>query len=163
MSGGERQRHGELLARSAGGDTVAFHQFYAETREIVFRYLNTRVHRNEVDDLLADTYLRAFRFAATFEDRGQPAVAWLVTIAGNVVASHYRSRARVAIGNTGDNRLASEVDDDLIDRADDAAMLEALAGLKPRQRQILELRFFQELTVAECADRLSLSEQGVRA
>ncbi len=168
MSGGEIRRHGELLARTANGDAAAFQQLYNETRDTVFRYIRTRVRPDDAEDLLADTYVRAYRFAHKFHDQGQPAVAWLVTIARNVIASHHRSTARAAArweaaSNTGDSRLAAEVDDHLIERSDDALMMEALAGLKPRQRTILELRFFQELTVAECAERLSLTEQGVRA
>ena len=160
---GEVQRHSLLLARAADGDRASFHQFYVETRELIYRYVVSRVDRQLAEDLVADTYVRAFRSAGQFEDRGQPAAAWLITIARNLIASHYRRQGRRRLTNTGDNRLAAPVDDDLIDRSHDAALLEALASLKPRHRQVLQLRFLEERSVAACAVELSLSEQGVRA
>ena len=160
---GEVQRHSQLLARAANGDNAGFHQFYVETRELVYRYVLARVNRDLVEDLVADTYVRAFRAAHQFEDRGQPAVAWLITIARNLIASHYRSEGRKRPLNTGDDRLDPPVDDRLVERSHDADLLETLASLKPRQRQILQLRFLEDRSVTECAEELSLSEQGVRA
>ncbi len=163
---GEVQSHAVLLARAADGDHAAFHRFFLDTETFLRRYVSTRVAAGEVDDVMAETYLRAYRSAGRFRDEGRPAAAWLVTIARNLVASHHRSRARRAeraIVNTGDARLDPAVDDQLMDRSGDAEMLEALAELKPRQRRILELRFMDERSVAECAAILSLTDQGVRA
>ena len=163
---GEVQNHAVLLARAADGDHAAFHRFYLDTEPFLRRYVSLRVAAAEVDDVIAETYLRAYRSADRFRDEGRPAAAWLVTIARNLVASHHRTNARRAARgpiNTGDARLSGEVDDQLMDRAGDAEVLEALADLKPRQRRILELRFIDERSVAECAAELALTEQGVRA
>lgn len=163
---GEVRTHADLLARAADGDHAAFHRFYLETEPFLRRYVSVRVPGAEVDDVIAETYLRAFRAADRFRDEGRPAAAWLVTIARNLVATHHRTNARRAARgpiNTGDARLAGDVDDQLMDRAGDAELLEALAELKPRQRRILELRFIDEWTVGECAAELGLTEQGVRA
>jgi len=160
---GEVQRHSRLLARAASGDNASFHQFYVETRELIYHYVLSRVDREVAEDLVAETYVRAFRAAHQYQDRGQPAVAWLITIARNLTVSHYRRRGRHGIAATGDHRLAAPVDDDVLDRSHDSALLEALASLKPRHRRVLQLRFMEERSVAECAVALSLSEQGVRA
>lgn len=163
---GEVRTHAELLARAADGDHAAFRRFYLDTEPFLRRYVSVRVAAPEVDDMIAETYLRAYRSADRFRDEGRPAAAWLVTIARNVVASHHRTNARRAAQgpvNTGDCRLSGDVDDDLMERSGDAELLEAMAELKPRHRRILELRFIEERTVIECAAELSLTEQGVRA
>ncbi len=155
-----------LLARTANGDQAAFHRFYLETEPFLRRYISVRVAASEVDDVMAETYLRVYRSADRFRDEGRPAAAWLVTIARNLLASHHRTKARRAAHgpiNSGDARLSGEVDDELLDRSGDAELLEALAELKPRQRRVLELRFFDERTVAECASEMTMSDQGVRA
>lgn len=163
---GEVRTHAELLARAADGDHAAFRRFYLDTEPFLRRYVSVRVAAPEVDDMIAETYLRAYRSADRFRDEGRPAAAWLVTIARNVVASHHRTNARRAAQgpvNTGDCRLSGDVDDDLMERSGDAELLEAMAELKPRHRRILELRFIEERTVIECAAELSLTEPGVRA
>lgn len=163
---GEVRTHAELLARAADGDHAAFRRFYFDTEPFLRRYVSVRVAAPEVDDMIAETYLRAYRSADRFRDEGRPAAAWLVTIARNVVASHHRTNARRAAQgpvNTGDCRLSGDVDDDLMERSGDAELLEAMAELKPRHRRILELRFIEERTVIECAAELLLTEQGVRA
>ena len=163
---GEVHKHGDWLARAADGDHAAFQRFYEETRPLLHRYVAARVDREDVDDLMAESYLRAYRSAGQYEDRGQPAMAWLFTIARNLIASHHRSgfrRRSRSIINTGDQRLAPDVDERLIDRSDDAAVLEALAALKPRHCRILQLRFLDQRTVAECAAELAMTEQAVRA
>lgn len=163
---GEGRTHAELLARAADGDHAAFHRFYLDTEPFLRRYLSVRVAASEVDDMIAETYLRAYRSADRFRDEGRPAAAWLVTIARNLVASHHRTNARRAARepvNSGDSRLSGDVDEQLMDRSGDAELLEALAELKPRQRRILELRFIEERSVTECAAELAVTEQGVRA
>ena len=163
---GKVRNHAVLLARAADGDHAAFHRFYLDTEPFLRRYVSARVGASEVDDVMADTYLRAYRAADRFRDEGRPAIAWLVTIARNLLASHHRTNARRAARgpiNTGDARLTGDVDAELMDRSDDARLLEALAELKPRQRRILELRFVDDRSVADCARELELTDQGVRA
>lgn len=155
--------HGELLARTAAGDTAAFHRFYCETNELIRRYVASRVDGNDVDDLVADVYVKAYRGAGRFKPQGRPAAAWLVTIARNTVATHHRSRSRRRLGPTGDDRLERGVEELLMERDDQAALLMALAELSPAHQQVLKLRFFDECSVADCASRMAMTDQAVRA
>lgn len=155
--------HGELLIRTADGDSAAFHRFYCETKDLIRRYVAARVDGNDVDDLVADVYLKAYRAAGRFQPRGRPAMAWLVTIAHNTVASHYRSKSRRRLGPTGDDRLERGIEEVLVERDDEAALLLAVAELNPNHQEILRLRFFDEVPVADCATQLSMTNQAVRA
>lgn len=155
--------HGELLVRTAAGDAVAFQRFYCETNDLIRRYVASRVDIDDVEDLVADVYVKAYRGAGRFRPQGRPAAAWLVTIARNTVATHHRSRSRRRLGPTGDDRLERGVEEQLVERDDEAALLMALAELSPIHQRVLTLRFFDECSVAECASRMAMTDQAVRA
>lgn len=155
--------HAVLLAAAAAGDSDAFRRFYLDTVDLVSRFIGSRTGSDMTEDLVSDTYVRALRAAGQFTDTGRPAVAWLITIARNVVASHYRAVGRPTAFNTGDARLAATPEDHVEQHADEAEVLVALAELPPRQREILVARFMDGRSVSECAARLGMTEQAVRA
>ena len=81
-----------------------------------------RLTRNpaEADDLVQDTYLKAFRSAARFE-RGTNLRAWLFTILMNTYRNSRRDAARDPI----------EVDSEVVEQA------QALPGARPRRPEDL--------------------------
>lgn len=160
---GQSDDHAVLLAAAAAGDADAFRIFYEDTVQLISRYVAGRASADVAEDLVSDTYARALRSSHQFTDRGRPAVAWLITIARNVVASHYRSGGRPAVVNPGDHRLMSTPEDRLDQMDDEAEVLAALAQIAPRQRSILVARFLEDRTVGECAAGLGMTEQAVRA
>ncbi len=155
--------HAVLLAAAAAGDSDAFRRFYLDTVDLISRFIGSRTAVDVTEDLVSDTYVRALRSAEQFSDRGRPAVAWLITIARNVISSHYRSSGRPTVFNPGDSRLAATPENHVEQRDDEAEVLVALAELPARQRQILMARFFDDRTVGECATDLDMTEQAVRA
>ncbi|MBZ5711594.1 RNA polymerase sigma factor [Nannocystis pusilla] len=87
-------REAELVARARGGDLEAWSRLYQEHFDRVFRhlaYLTGDTHAAE--DLVQETFARAFVGLAQFEGRGSFA-GWLRGIAVNIVRKHWRSRYR---------------------------------------------------------------------
>ena len=60
----------------------------------IHRYLARRVGRQAADDLVAETFLVAFRKRAGYDDRYRDARPWLYGIATNLIAQHRREEAR---------------------------------------------------------------------
>ena len=60
----------------------------------IHRYLARRVGRQAADDLVAETFLVAFRKRAGYDRRYRDARPWLYGIATNLVAQHRREEAR---------------------------------------------------------------------
>lgn len=82
------------MARARGGDIEAWSRLYQEHFDRVFRhlaYLTGDTHAAE--DLVQETFARAFVGLAQFEGRGSFA-GWLRGIAVNIVRKHWRSRYR---------------------------------------------------------------------
>ncbi len=151
-----------LLLRAGTGDTEAFHRFYISTVDDVSRYVASRADAGSTEDIVAETYLRAYRSAASFTDRGTPAIAWLITIARNQIATHYRRSSRQVRPNA-DERTVPSTEERSVLSDEHAAVLRDLQQLSPRYQEILRLRFIEDLPVAVCADELEIGEGAVRA
>ena len=75
------------------GDDVAVREVVRRTQPAIWRVCSVLGSPGEEDDLVQETYLRAFRALSTY--RGDaPINAWLLSIARRVCADHVRSRVR---------------------------------------------------------------------
>ncbi|WP_326563008.1 sigma-70 family RNA polymerase sigma factor [Micromonospora sp. NBC_01796] len=83
--------HWALRARD--GDPSAQAAFVRATQAEVWRFTAALVDRDSADDLLQDTYLRAFRALPAFEGRSS-ARTWLLGIARRACADHLRTVVR---------------------------------------------------------------------
>jgi RNA polymerase sigma-70 factor (ECF subfamily) len=92
-----------LVERAQAGEAEAFGLLYDRYFDTVFRFVYFRVgNRQLAEDLTSDTFLRALKRIGSFTWQGRDLGAWLVTIARNLVADHFKSgRYRLEI-TTGD-------------------------------------------------------------
>ena len=75
------------------GDDHAVRELVRRTQPVIWRLCNVYGSPGEEEDLVQDTYLRAFRSLDTY--RGEaPITAWLSAIARRVCADHVRTRVR---------------------------------------------------------------------
>jgi RNA polymerase sigma factor (sigma-70 family) len=131
------------------------------------RYLRRRVGPAVADDLTAATFATAYAQWSRL-DPTRPMRPWLYGIAANLARRHWRDERRMlrAYARTGIDPVLAE-DDAAIDRlAADARRRElaaALAGLRPRDREILLLHAWAELSDAEIASALALPTGTVKS
>ena len=117
----------------------------------------------DAEDLVQDTYLKAFRAADQFE-RGTNLKAWLFTILHNTFRNRLRSNGRNPVDvNSEVVEQAAEVageehsPEQLLARATlDADLQQALDGLPESFRQAVWLRDVEEFTYAEIANMLNV-------
>jgi RNA polymerase sigma-70 factor (ECF subfamily) len=124
------------------------------------RYLCRRVGASAADDLAAATFATAY---ANWErlDAARPVRPWLYGIAANLVRRRWRDEERMlrAYARTGVDPVLAE-DDDWLGRVDARSrqreLAAALASLRRRDREILLLHAWAELSDAEIAAALSI-------
>ncbi len=153
------------LARS--GDTEAFGMLYDHYNGTVYRFLYYRVGSHALaEDLTSETFFRALRSMSGFKWQGRDFGAWLVTIARNLVADHFkagRTRMEMATDDLSDHDTATPgPEDDVIASLTNEALLCGLRKLAPEQHECLVLRFLQGLSIAETAQILDRSEGAVK-
>jgi RNA polymerase sigma-70 factor (ECF subfamily) len=156
-----------LVDQARAGDTEAFAQLYDHYLDTVYRYISYRVgSRPLAEDLTSETFLRALRRISSFTWQGRDFGAWLVTIARNLVADHFKSsRFRLEV-TTGEMLDADEVQEGpegmVMEAFTNAALIEAVKRLNPQQQECLVLRFLQGLSVAETARIMGKNEGAIK-
>lgn len=148
---------------------VLFEQIYREHFDAIFRYVWYRTfNRALTEDIVAETFLRAWRHLAGFTDIRGGMPAWLTTIARNLVADHFKRaivRAEVSIAGTemrDSDDLAPPVDDDVLAGITVAAVRAAVLRLNDHQRACITLRYLDGLSIAETADAMCIAEGAVK-
>jgi RNA polymerase sigma-70 factor (ECF subfamily) len=161
-----------LVERAQAGDAEAFGHIYDRYLDTVFRFIYFRVgNRQLAEDLTADTFLRALKRIGSFTWQGRDPGAWLVTIARNLVADHFKSgRYRLEV-TTGDVLDADREDRGpegspeaaVVDHITNVALLTAVKQLNPEQQECIVLRFLHGFSVAETANAMGKNEGAIKA
>jgi len=133
------------------------------------RYAARRLGPGLAEDIVAETFLAAFRHRDRYDVTRQDARPWLYGIAGNLIRRQYRDEARQlrALARTGIDPVAES----FTDRADarlaaDAtsrAVAAAIASLDPGQRDVVLLIAWAELTYDQVAEALGVPDGTVRS
>ncbi|MBA9001443.1 sigma-70 family RNA polymerase sigma factor [Thermomonospora cellulosilytica] len=150
-----------LVLRAREGEADAFGVLYDHYVDLVYRYVYYRVGSHPLaEDLTSETFLRALRGIGDFHWQGKDFGAWLVTIARNLVADHFKSsRFRLEIctaeltepDRPAPDRLAEDPARRVVEAMTNRALLEAVRRLNSEQQECIVLRFLHGLSVAETA------------
>lgn len=156
-----------LVELARGGDKEAFGQLYDHYHVSVFRFLYYRVGQTTLaEDLTAETFFRALRSMGTFRWQGKDFGAWLMTIARNLAADHFKA-GRTRLEQTTEDLqtldcAAEGPETEVLSRITNEVLLDALAELPGEQRDCLVMRFLEGLSIAETAEALDRSAGAVK-
>jgi RNA polymerase sigma-70 factor, ECF subfamily len=156
--------HDDELARRASGDLEAFAELYRRYACVVFRFIQSKT-RNEktTEDLTAQVFFKALRSANTFNGTGTYE-SWIFRIARNCLATWHRTRPRDLVLD----ELPEPVDPGptpagaALESEARGAVWKAVAGLPIKQREAVVLRYVQDCSIEEIADRTDRSPGAVR-
>lgn len=160
----------DLVAAAQAGDRDAFGQLWTRYRTQIARVVGKRVgDRGTVEDIVSDTFLKAWRNIRGVEDQGLDVAAWLTRIALNLVADHYKASARrtYLAGASVDTEVwapPTYVENaDLVSADGVSARLEGLLSDLPlHYAEVIRCRFYRGLSLKAAEQFLGLTEQGLR-
>ena len=164
----------DLVLLAQAGDSRAVAELYEIYSPGVFRFIYFRVgNRPLAEDLAQDTWLRALKRLNSYTYQGKDLGAWLITIARNLVADHFKSgryRLEVATGDVVDTigdrwELGPEgaPEDYVVAHGINTTLMSALWVLSEEQRECLMFRFLRGLSVAETAQAMGKNEGAIKA
>ncbi len=153
----------ELAARAQAGDLAAYETLVTRYQRLVFRILWSRgTAADDIEELAQDTFVRAWVRLSTYDPQ-QPFKAWLTRVAANLAVDHYRARTRRPVSVELSDDLAGGVTGP---RGDPAAvaveherqrrLYAELRGLPDHYREVLVLRFVEDLSYNEIAAALGI-------
>jgi len=152
-----------LVERARGGDRAAFHDLYERYAAMVHGVLVASVHASDVEDLMQDVFLSAWRGLAALKN-GEHVGGWLHAIARNRASRHHR-RAKAPMAALPPDLLDGAAGDGAVgafDGEESARILALLRTLPASFRETLTLRLVEGLTGPEIAERTGLTHGSVR-
>lgn len=154
----------ELIARWRAGDELAASQLVARHAEPLASFAARLVDRDEVPDLVQDTFLRAFGALEGF--RGDSAWrTWLFAIARRLVVDRRRASGRrgVEVGVEDDDIVTQDTPlDGVIAREASERMRAALGRLTRLQREVFLLRVQEGMAYRDIAAIVGSTEGAAR-
>jgi len=150
-------------------DVGNFARLYDQNYLIVFRYVYGLIGgtRQDVEDITAETFMRAWSTRHRFSGNEQAALGWLLRIARNLVIDvSRRKKFRVVDDSVEVKTLldASAVpEDDLVTREQTAILWKVLSGLPDAMREMLVLRYMLGWQIKQIAVHLDMTENNVSA
>jgi len=134
---------------------------YRESIDSLYGYVSRKCggDRSLAEDVTQETWLRAVR---EWRRKGVPdePIAWLTTVARNLLASYFRRRPLTSVAPDG--MLEALPDRRPSESSDAAAVVDhALAQLPVNQAQILEAFHLEDRRTAQIAESMGVSERAV--
>jgi RNA polymerase sigma factor (sigma-70 family) len=159
---------GDVIRRSCY-EPELFAEVFRRHAAAIARYAARRLGPGPAEDIVAETFLAAFRQRDRY-DTGRPdARPWLFGIAGNLIRRHCRDETRMllALERTGVDPVAESFTERAEARLAAGAVgrtvAAALASLDPDQRDVVLLITWAELTYDQAAEALGVPEGTVRS
>lgn len=151
--------------QAAQQNAALFRPLYDRYYEPIFRFVFRRCADESLTaDLCSQVFLKAIQQLKKYQYKGVPFSAWLYRIASNEVAQHFRKAKKNRVVSIEDNTLnnvAEEIDETPNEDLQ-ATLLTALDGLKEKDLQLIEMRFFEQRPFKEIADILDITESNAK-
>lgn len=151
------------------GPVPGFEELYERTKDAVLKYIAARcMNISDIEDIYQETYLRVCEALRSGREIKDPE-AFVMGIAKHCVARYYtvmqrlKMRLRLSAGGAGSE---FSDDEDIEELAADRDMYERIyediCSCPPEVQRIFYLRYRMELSLAETAQAMGISEGRVR-
>lgn len=153
----------DVIEKARSGNQMAFSQLLDRYWPEVYHFqLKRTQNENDAEDITIQTFGRAFEKIESY-DPSYNFSTWLITISKNLHVDLLRQRKRNLL--EGSDQQGSDAmklildespsaEDQLIIEQNLKTLLRFLKRLKPAYREIIDLRYFQEMSYADIASKL---------
>jgi RNA polymerase sigma-70 factor, ECF subfamily len=154
-----------LVSRIAAGDKLAMQALFARHRTLVYRWLLRYVgNETNAEDLLSEVFLDVWRQADRFEGRSSVST-WLIAIARFKALSARRRRTDAELDEKIETTVADTANDPeavLQEKNRGELLRQALTRLSLDHREIIDLVYYHEKSIEECATILGIPAATVK-
>lgn len=161
---GDDDKDRELIARWRAGDDRAATELVERHAQALARFAVSSGERNEVDELVQDTFVRAFNSLEGF--RGDSSFrTWLFTILRRLLVDRKRAEKRRRDRNeVQEDDASTEYDalDTVVADETQKRLQQAVGRLSPTQKEVFTLRVSEGLSYKEIAEAVGTTEGAAR-
>ena len=158
----DENRERELIRQIVHGNRIAMKRFYDDysgyLTAVCARYIPSR---EDVKDLLQESFLKIFKAIHRFEYRGEGSLrAWSTRIVVNESLRHLKANEKMQFTTLAEDDLPNPADDQEPDIEDipTPVILEMIRALPPGYRTVFNLYVFEEKSHKEIASILHIAE-----
>lgn len=149
-----KRAEANLVEKICAGDIAAFDELYKMFAPLVHGILLAKLPRDEVDDVVQEVFLSAYKNLHTLRDKTAVG-AWLAMIARNRAAEFYRnSKPTVELSENLESRETPK------NQANE--ILNTIRSLPEAYKETLVLRLVEGMTGQEIAEKTNLTPESVR-
>ena len=156
--------HARWLVTSTLETEQRYRRLFADYHRDIYAYCRRRTDAQTAADCASETFLVAWRRIDDVPG-GDASLPWLYGVARKTLANEFRGarRRRRTSDSLRDNPSQADPSPEVlvIRREQDQQVLKALASLRPRDREVLQLALWEELPHAAIAELLGCSTQAV--
>ncbi len=155
-----------LVERAIKRDRTAFTNLYDRYVNQVYRHVYYRVS-NQIDaeDITQEAFIKAWKAIDKYKKTGAPFVAWLIAIARNLIADHYKAKKKlVSLEEAETVSSSAETGPEAMTEAKLSRdyMRKAVLKLKGGKQKVILMRFIDGFSYREIAKVLNKNEGAIR-
>lgn len=153
------------IIKRAKANSQIFEELYRKYADKVYNYFWYRTgHQKDVaEDLMQETFYRAFKHLSRFQIRGYSYLTYLLTIAHNILANYYRSQKMIPMSELGDDfDVPAEITDSLERKIEAEALWRAIQDLSPTERDAILMRYQKEMPIKDISRVMARTENAVK-
>jgi RNA polymerase sigma-70 factor (ECF subfamily) len=130
----------------------------------VYRYLYQRVgkSRDIAEDLLQETFLRAWVHVPKLKKKSAYALAYLLRIAKNLLTSYYRKKQPIPMAELPDLPIDTELVATIESRFDQEKIWAKIQELPETEQRVLTLKYKDDMKIKHIAKAMHRSENAVK-
>jgi len=153
-----------LIQRAQQGDKQAFGELYKQYFQKIYRYCRINMYKDAAaEDVCQEVFVRAWNALPKFTITEQGTFqAFLYRIARNLIIDLGRKKREYSLEAYEDVETEEDFAGDLDREATIEQVKVALAKLPDKDRQIILLRYFEEMSHSEVASIIGIKEGALR-
>lgn len=149
-----------IISKIQNGELPLFTDIYDHYIKQIYGFIFNRIrHKETTEDLTSVVFFKALNHIGTYKGGGAPFAAWLYTIARNTIIDHYRkAKPQDPIEDFWDLASDINIENDAEKNIQLAQLQKRMQTLTPRQREVVTMRVWDNLSHKEIASVLGISE-----
>ena len=153
-----------LIEKAKSGDKEAFGVLYKTYFPRIYRYCRANIYRDDLaSDICQETFMKVWKALPTFNKRANGTFqAFVYKVARNIIIDLSRKKKEFSLTFYED----IQTEDDLIEKMHRSESIDkvkkVLAKLSEKDRQILILRYFEDMSHKDTAKVIGIREGALR-
>lgn len=152
------------IKRAQKGDKDAFENIYNFFFKRIYRYCNYNLRRKEIaQDIAQETFIKCWKSLPSFSfKKGGSFQAFLFKIAKNLIIDESRKKKTLKMEEYLEKAASDNLEEELDRKNEESRIKEAVKKLDETDRQIIVLRYFEDLSFSEIEEVVSIKSGALR-